>query len=67
MTLTLGPDLSTSNFKVESLTWYLDFLRFRFFVSQHRRNSVRDKAIGESEMYGDAPEKYKRPAPSSGL
>ena len=38
-------------FKLESLTQCLDLLRFRFSVSQHRRNSERDKVIGEKEIY----------------
>ena len=33
-------------FKLESLTWCLDFLRIRFLVAQHRRNSARNKVIG---------------------
>lgn len=40
-------DLNPRSFKLESFTQCLDFLRFRIFVSQHRRNSARDKVTGE--------------------
>ena len=38
-------------FKLESLTWCLDSLRFRFFVPQRRRKSPRDKGISQKEIY----------------
>ena len=31
--------------------WFLDLLRLRFFVSQHRKNSVRDKVMGKKWIY----------------
>ena len=34
-------------FQLESLTWCLDLLRLRFFVSQLRRGSARGKVIGK--------------------
>ena len=39
--------LESMAFKLESLTRYLDLLRFRFFVPQSRRDSVKDKVTGE--------------------
>ena len=39
--------LDPTAFELESLTCCLDLLRLGFFVSQHRRNSVRDKVIGK--------------------
>ena len=45
MDLSLG--LEPMVVSLESLTWSLDLLRLRFFVSQHRRNSVRGKMIGK--------------------
>ena len=36
-------------FKLESLTRCLDFLRFRFFVPPHGRNSARGKVVGKKE------------------
>ena len=38
-------------FKLESLTWCLDFLRFRLFVPQCRKNLARDKLIGKKQVY----------------
>ena len=43
--LSLG--LEPTVVSLESLTWSLDLLRLRFFVSQHRRNSARGKMIGK--------------------
>ena len=34
-------------FGLESLTWFLDLLRLRFFVSHQRQNLVRDRVIGK--------------------
>ena len=35
---------------LELLTWCLDLLKLRFFVSQGGRNSARDKVIGKKEI-----------------
>ena len=40
-------------FQLESLTWYLDFLRLRSFASHHRKNSVRDKVVGKKWIYSE--------------
>ena len=38
-------------FFLESLTWYLNLLRLKFLMSHHRKNSVRDKVIGNKWIY----------------
>ena len=35
-------------------TWFQDPVKFRFLVSHHRKNSVRDKVIGKKWFYSDA-------------
>ena len=42
---------STHGFKLESVTLCLDSLKFRFFMSPRRRNSARDKVMGEKYIY----------------
>ena len=37
-------------FKLESLTRYLNLLRFRFLVTQCRKNSARNKVIGKNKI-----------------
>ena len=46
-------NLEPMGFKLESPSWGLEFLRLRFFVSQHRRNSARGKGIGKNWIYYD--------------
>ena len=43
--LTLRRELTVVQLK--SHTWSQDFLKFRFFMSQHGRNSVKGKMIGK--------------------
>ena len=51
--LSLNPDwgLNPWFFYLELLTWCLVLLRLRIFVSQHRRNSARDKVMGKKYIY----------------
>ena len=50
----LNPDWDLNRgFKLESLTLCLDSLKFRFFMPPRRRNSARDKVIGEKRICSD--------------
>ena len=43
--------MSLSRFGLVTRDYRLDSLRLRFFVSQHRKNSVRDKVMGKKLIY----------------
>ena len=43
--------LKPTFFSSKSHTWSQDLMKLRFFTSQHRKNSVRDKVIGEKWIY----------------
>ena len=38
-------------FQLRSHTWSQDLMKFRFLISHHRKNSVRDKVIGTKWIY----------------
>ena len=35
-------------------TWFQDLMKFRFLMSYHRKNPVRDKVIGKKRIYSDS-------------
>ena len=35
-------------------TWFQDLMKFRFLMSHHRKNPVRDKVIGKKRIYSDS-------------
>jgi len=35
-------------------TWFQDLMKFRFLMSHHRKNSVRDKVVGKKWIYSDS-------------
>ena len=35
-------------------TWFQDLMKFRFLMSHHRKNSVRDKVTGKKWIYSDS-------------
>ena len=35
-------------------TWFKNLMKLKFLMSHHRKNSVRDKAIGEKWTYSDS-------------
>ena len=35
-------------------TWFQDRMKFRFLMSHHRKNPVRDKVIGKKRIYSDS-------------
>ena len=49
--LSISRLVSLSRFGLVTRDYCLDSLRLRFFVSQHRKNSVRDKVMGKKLIY----------------
>ena len=35
-------------------TWFQDLVKLTFLMSHHRKNSVRDKAVGKKWIYSDS-------------
>ena len=49
MELSLGPEPAIFSLKPHS--WSQNFMKLRFLMSRHRKNSIRGKVIGKKQIY----------------